>query len=104
MILRTLIAAVVFQVIWSQSLRADDTVAGLALAQKNCARCHAVTKEGTSSHAEAPPFTEVVKRYPPATLAEALAEGIATGHRDMPEFVFSPDEIGDLIAYLEALQ
>jgi len=59
---------------------------------------------GPREHAKAPPFIDVVKRYPPATLAEALAEGISTGHPDMPEFVFAPDEIGHLIAYLESLQ
>ena len=83
---------------------AADVSSGLALAEKNCERCHAIGKTGKSKHAEAPPFGEVVTRYPPASLAEALAEGISTGHRDMPEFVFSPDEIGDLIAYLESLQ
>ena len=71
---------------------AADVSSGLALAEKNCERCHAIGKTGKSKHAEAPPFGEVVTRYPPASLAEALAEGISTGHRDMPEFVFSPDE------------
>jgi hypothetical protein len=39
-------------------------------------------------------------------LAEALAEGIVTGHGPirMPEFVFSPEEIDDLLAYLRSVQ
>ena len=85
------------------SARAEDAAAGLILAQKNCAKCHAVKKGGTTPHKEAPAFTEVVTRYPPSSLAEALVEGISTGHPDMPEFVFSPDEVDDLIAYLETL-
>jgi hypothetical protein len=36
-------------------------------------------------------------------LQEALAEGVVTAHPAMPEFMFEPDEIGDLIAYLDAL-
>jgi hypothetical protein len=41
----------------------------------------------------------VVTRYPPQDLAEALAEG----HPDMPEFVFQPTEIEALVAYLNKL-
>jgi cytochrome c2 len=74
------------------------------LAQSYCERCHAIGKTGSSKHAEAPVFRDVVSRYPPASLAEALAEGISTGHPDMPEFVFSPDDISNLIAFLESIQ
>jgi hypothetical protein len=45
----------------------------------------------------------VVTRYPPENLAEALAEGIVSGHPDMPEFVFEPAEIEAILAYLGAL-
>ena len=37
-------------------------------------------------------------------LEEALAEGILTGHPDMPEFAFPPEDIGAIIAYLRAVQ
>jgi hypothetical protein len=33
-------------------------------------------------------------------LEEALAEGIVTGHPDMPEFMASPDQINAIIAYI----
>jgi hypothetical protein len=46
----------------------------------------------------------VVKRYPVEYLAEALAEGIVSGHPDMPEFVFQPDEINAILAYLDSLK
>ena len=45
----------------------------------------------------------VVTRYPPDDLAEALAEGIMSGHPDMPQFVFRPTEIEALVAYLNTL-
>ena len=83
---------------------AQDINAGQGVARDNCARCHAITRTDESAHKEAPPFRDVVTRYPPASLAEALAEGISTGHPDMPEFVFSADQVSDLIAYLEKLQ
>jgi hypothetical protein len=36
--------------------------------------------------------------------AEALAEGINTGHAAMPEFVLDPDQIHDLLSYLKTLE
>jgi cytochrome c len=82
----------------------SDTVAkGRTIIATNCARCHAIGKHDTSHHAEAPPFRVVVTRYPPDDLAEALAEGIVSGHPDMPEFVFQPAEIEAIVAYLGTL-
>ena len=81
-----------------------DTVAkGRAIIEVNCARCHAIGKHDTSSHEEAPPFRVVVTRYPPQDLAEALAEGIVSGHPDMPQFVFPPSQIEAIVAYLNTL-
>ena len=76
---------------------------GRAIVSENCARCHAIGLEGESTHRDAPPFRIVVTRYAPETLAEALAEGISTGHPDMPMFTFEPYEIDAIIAYLETL-
>lgn len=77
---------------------------GEVLITKNCARCHAIGATGESTHKEAPPFRQVVTRYPLENLAEALAEGIVSGHPDMPEFVFQPDEIDAILAYLGKLK
>jgi mono/diheme cytochrome c family protein len=83
----------------------DSPVAiGHELMRKNCARCHAIDVTGLSPLAKAPPFREVVKRYDPVQLEEALAEGIVTGHNEMPEFEFEPDEINAIIAYLASLK
>lgn len=71
--------------------------------ETRCARCHAIGLVGESSHPEAPPFREVMGRYPPEELEEALAEGITSGHPDMPEFILSPDEIADVVRYLHTL-
>lgn len=79
----------------------EQLAKGEALLTKNCARCHAIGVTGESSHDKAPPFRQVVTRYPLENLAEALAEGIVSGHADMPEFVFAPDEIDAILAYLE---
>ena len=79
-----------------------DIAMGHSFVAENCARCHAVEAQGDSPLAEAPPFRNLHHKYPVESLAEALAEGIVTGHADMPEFVLTPDEIGAVISYLEA--
>lgn len=85
------------------SAAALDEEPGKALAEKHCARCHAIGPAGDSPFKDAPPFREVVKRYPVESLAEALAEGISVGHHAMPEFTFSPPQIEDLLSYLSTL-
>jgi mono/diheme cytochrome c family protein len=77
---------------------------GRSLLQANCARCHAIGADDQSTHKDAPPFRVVVTRYPPDNLAEALAEGLVSGHPDMPEFVFEPDEVAAITTYLESLK
>ncbi|MFX8373894.1 cytochrome c, partial [Acinetobacter baumannii] len=72
---------------------AADIAAGRAILEANCARCHAVGLTGESPLAKAPAFRTLKKRYPIESLAEALAEGIVTGHPGMPQFTFSPSEI-----------
>jgi mono/diheme cytochrome c family protein len=80
---------------------------GRAFAQRHCATCHAIGRTGSSPYAPAPPFRTLHERYDVEALAEALAEGIVVGHggaRQMPQFVLSPAEIDDLLAYLKSLE
>ncbi len=77
---------------------------GKTFAINNCAKCHAIDKVSPSPLKIAPPFRTLHKRYPVESLAEALAEGIQTGHPTMPEFQLDPDQIGDLLAYLKTLE
>jgi len=87
---------------------AEDATAiqmrGEALLAKNCARCHAIGRTGASAHPEAPPFRTLSRKYPIEGLAESLAEGLFTGHPDMPEFTFEADEVGAILAFLESIQ
>jgi mono/diheme cytochrome c family protein len=80
---------------------------GRAYAQRHCATCHAIGLSGQSPYAPAPPFRTLHERYDVEALAEALAEGMIVGHggaRQMPQFVLSPAEIDDLLAYLKSLE
>jgi len=77
---------------------------GKAFARAHCARCHAIDRVSESRREAAPPFRTLHLRYPIETLGEALAEGIYTGHPDMPAFELNPDQIHDLLSYLKTLE
>lgn len=100
-----------FQLVFSALVLSADPAAVLAsgpgagadLVETHCTRCHAVGASATSPHPSAPRFVDVVDLYPPASLAEAFAEGIIVGHPDMPAFRFSPQQIDAIIGYFESL-
>lgn len=76
---------------------------GRALLVKHCARCHGIAPAEKSRHQSAPTFSEIMKRYRAEMLSEALAEGLTTGHPDMPQFSFEPDEVSAIVRYLDTL-
>jgi cytochrome c len=82
----------------------DLTAKGEVLVKEHCARCHATGKEGDSPHKEAPPFRTLSSKYPVGDLAESLAEGIVSGHPDMPIFAFSAHDVEAIVQYLESVQ
>ena len=77
---------------------------GQLFAQTNCATCHAVGPLGDSPLPLAPPFRTLHDKYPVENLEEALAEGIVTGHPNMPQFELDIAQVRDLIAYLKSLE
>jgi mono/diheme cytochrome c family protein len=83
---------------------AGDAAAGQAMAERLCARCHAISGPGPGPLAQAPPFSSFERKWPVYYLAEAMAEGLVIGHGPMPEFTFAAKEIDDLLAYLHSVQ
>lgn len=81
-----------------------DIEHGKALVETNCARCHGIGETDISPHEDAPAFRTLSERYPVDALEEAFAEGIVTGHPDMPEFKATPKQILDIIAYMASIQ
>lgn len=77
---------------------------GEALLTKFCAECHAVGRNDASRQPEAVPFRNLGQRYRIEALEEALAEGLISGHPEMPETPFEAADVGDIIAYLNAIQ
>ncbi|MDA7947669.1 MAG: cytochrome c [Hyphomicrobiaceae bacterium] len=78
----------------------DLAAEGRALALQHCARCHAVDRSDVSKLPIAPPFRTFAAKWPVESLEEALAEGIVTGHPDMPVFQFEPEQIAALLEHL----
>ena len=96
-----------FGAAYAQTPSLQEIERGRAFAQRHCATCHAIGRTGLSPYKPAPPFRTLHERYDVEGLAEALAEGIVVGHtgvRQMPQFVLSPAEIDDLLAYLKSLE
>lgn len=77
---------------------------GRQLAEAACSGCHSTGAAGPSPMAAAPPFRQVVHRYPLDRLEAAFAEGLVTSHPAMPAFVFRASEIDDLVAWLETVE
>ena len=93
--------------IFSQLANAEESNLegrGKELLDARCAHCHAIARTGESRHSAAPPFRTLSSKYPVEDLAESLAEGIVSGHPDMPIFVFSPHDVEAIIEYLNSIQ
>jgi mono/diheme cytochrome c family protein len=84
----------------TQESLADD---GRAIAEAQCAQCHAIGEYGDSPQAGAPPFRTLLSRYSADVLEEELIAGIQVAH-PMPEFQFNPQGADALIAYLRSIQ
>lgn len=76
---------------------------GKALAQKNCAWCHAIGKTGDSTNPSAPAWRHLHQRHPILALRDPLTRGIARPHDEMPEFELSDEEVDTIVAYINSL-
>lgn len=105
MMIRAFFSAAMLMALAASAIAETDPVEkGRAIAEANCARCHAIGTSGESTLPLAPPFRTLSERYPIEDLEEALAEGIVSGHPAMPEFEFDPDEVDALVAYIQSVQ
>jgi mono/diheme cytochrome c family protein len=83
---------------------AEDIAMGKALAETNCAVCHAIGPSGDSTLEAAPAFRDIPLRYDPEELEDAFNEGVATEHPAMPDWQMTPDEARQLAAYIMSLK
>ena len=77
---------------------------GLRFARLNCAQCHAIEAVGDSPLTIAPPFRTLHLKFPIESLRRRLAEGIVADHPTMPQFRLDPDQLADVMAYLQTFE
>lgn len=98
------IAVTLAAIATTASAQVHQTSRGRLLVQRYCASCHSIDRSGQSPNHTAPPFRDLNSRYKIDDLAEALAEGILTGHPAMPEMRFPPDDVKAILAYIRSIQ
>ena len=76
---------------------------GLTFVRVHCAQCHAIDKVSPSQLAIAPPFRSLHLKYQIESLRRPLSEGISATHPTMPQFRLEPNQVTDVLAYLETL-
>lgn len=76
---------------------------GRAIAEAQCAGCHAIGEYGDSPNAAAPVFRTILSNYRADVLEEELIQGIQVAH-PMPDFQFNAQGADALIAYLQSIQ
>ncbi len=89
----------------ARNVTADPVARGYAIARSRCAVCHAVGKDDPSptwvnSNAA---FRRLAERFPIPMLQQAAQTGILSGHDEMPEFIFTLDEMTALLSYMDSL-
>ena len=74
---------------------------GWIFVRGNCAQCHAIDRASASPLASATPLRNLRIKYAVADLQRPLAEGI---HPMMRPIRLTAGQVGDIMAYLKALQ
>jgi mono/diheme cytochrome c family protein len=76
---------------------------GLALAQRQCAECHAIGRKEVMSPNPAAPRFELIAASPGMS-PTALQAALRTSHRTMPNIILEADEMRDVVAYILTLK
>lgn len=76
---------------------------GLRIARAQCAECHRVANEKTSSRNTTAPTFKRIANVPGMT-AVALTVALRTAHRTMPNIIVKNTELVDLVAYVLSLK
>jgi mono/diheme cytochrome c family protein len=93
--------ALVGSQIWAEEV--GNAEAGLALARRNCAECHAVqARQDHSPNPAAPHFVYIASV--PGMTAIALSVALQRSHRTMPNIILDANETRDIIRYILSLK
>lgn len=88
---------------WAIAGSAAPANGGRQLVDQKCSGCHATGPDGVSTNPDAPTFRSLYRRYPVNALRESFLKGLQVGHRNMPLFKLTPQEINAIVGYLEDL-
>jgi mono/diheme cytochrome c family protein len=77
---------------------------GQTFVRVHCAQCHSIDKVSESPLKVAPPFRDLHLRFPIEDLRRPLSEGIIAKHPTMPQFRLEPDQVSDVLAFLQSLE
>jgi mono/diheme cytochrome c family protein len=80
-----------------------DALRGKALAQANCAICHATGARDKSTMAASPPFRDIATHYDQNKLERALSKGVPTDHPAMPDWQMTPEQARQFSTYIMSL-
>jgi mono/diheme cytochrome c family protein len=81
--------------------RSADLVAGEAIADQWCGKCHGVRADSLSPNLAAPPFRKLAAE---ASITEySLRALLQSPHETMPHIKFTPDQLDDIVSYIMSL-
>lgn len=96
-------ATLLFCLVPAEAQEAGSASAGLAYVRANCITCHAVEAgDQTSPYFDAPTFDSVAAT--PGMTGLALSVFLQTPHATMPNFVISPEDQANIVAYILSLR
>ncbi len=90
----------------SGPVKADDVqtiLAGKAVAEKACAKCHSVGFRGESAAPRATPFRDLVSTWSGEELQDAVKSGLPVRHGPAYNLQLPPADTLALLAYLDSL-
>lgn len=79
-----------------------DAARGQVLAQQWCSQCHGVRPAEASVNPKAPAFVAIAAE--PSATEYALRTFFRTPHPTMPNSIFEPDDIDDIVGYIISLE
>lgn len=86
---------------WTPTAAAER---GERIAERACSGCHAIGASGGSPIMGAPPFRALQLRFNEISLARRMTELAPHEHREMAPLQLDSGEIGDLVAYIQAIE
>jgi len=88
--------------LFAQPIESSSLSSGRQVAITICGNCHYVTPTTRSGAIASPSFEEIANL--PSTTALSLKAFLRSNHNKMPNFIISPADTDDVIAYILSLK